>query len=126
MLIICILPGVEWSVEEAKQLMDGRYVLTGDNLMKMMAIYVRIQCGVPVVLMGECGCGKTMLIQFLCAWLRVKLLILNVHGGTTERDIVDIFKSAKELAAKEEHVYCFLDEINACPHMGLLYEVGTL
>ncbi len=60
---LAALTRASWTVEEARQLMDGRYVLTGDNLMKMMAIYVRIQCGVPVVLMGECGCGKTMLIQ---------------------------------------------------------------
>jgi len=38
--------------------------------------------------MGECGCGKTYLISYLCAWLRVKLVTLDVHGGTTEQDIL--------------------------------------
>lgn len=118
------LTNMAWTVEEARQLMDGRYVLTGDNLMKMMAIYIRARCAIPVVLMGECGCGKTMLIQYLCAWLKVKLMILNVHGGTSENDILAVFAQAKahETTTGQE-VYCFLDEINTCPHMGLLYEV---
>jgi MoxR-like ATPase len=29
----------------------------------MLAIYVRVRCGIPVVLMGECGCGKTFSIS---------------------------------------------------------------
>ena len=61
--------------------------------------------------MGECGCGKTELVRsllhlqdcntssswsntealtqvrYLCAWLGVELVTLNVHGGTTESDI---------------------------------------
>ena len=32
-------------------------------MLKMLAIYVRVRCGIPVVLMGECGCGKTMSIS---------------------------------------------------------------
>ena len=34
--------------------------------------------------MGECGCGKTELVRYLCAWSKLPLLTLNVHGGTTE------------------------------------------
>lgn len=37
--------------------------------------------------MGECGCGKTELVRYLCAWMRLPLLTLNVHGGTTEDDM---------------------------------------
>ena len=45
--------------------------------------------------MGECGCGKTHLIRYLCAWLRAELLILDVHGGTSEQDIVRVFAAAE-------------------------------
>ena len=29
-------------------------------------IYIYIRCGIPVVIMGETGCGKTRLIRFMC------------------------------------------------------------
>jgi len=31
------------------------------------SLFSRIRCGVPVVLMGETGCGKTTLVRFMCA-----------------------------------------------------------
>ena len=109
--------------EESRSMLAGKsYCLTGDNLQKMIAIYMRIQCGVPVILMGECGCGKTMLIRYLCAWLKVRLLVLDVNGGTSEKDIIHIFTQANDLIERreEKEVFVFLDEVNTCPHMGLI------
>lgn len=65
-----------------------------------------------------------MLIRYLCAWLSAELLILDVHGGTTEEDVVKIFCKAKELAKKDrrKNVFVFLDEINTCLQMGLMCE----
>ena len=60
----------------ASRLLKGRYVVTGDTLLKMVAIFVRLRCGVPVIVMGECGCGKTMLLSYLCAWLQVSHLCI--------------------------------------------------
>ena len=74
--------------------------MTPDTLLKMTAIVNRMRCGVPVILMGECGCGKTMLLRYLCAWLTVDLEILDVHGGTTEADILDAFRRAERRAGK--------------------------
>ena len=45
---------------------DETYVLTVDNLIKILAIQMRFRCGIPVVIMGETGCGKTRLIQYMC------------------------------------------------------------
>ena len=28
--------------------------------------FVAIRCGIPVIIMGETGCGKTRLIRFMC------------------------------------------------------------
>ena len=42
---------------------DPSYELTTDNVMKMMAIWMRFKCNIPVVIMGETGCGKTRLIR---------------------------------------------------------------
>jgi len=65
--VLSALTEVQKTEDEAKQILDGKYCLTGDSLLKMLAIFARLRCGVPVVLMGECGCGKTMLITYLCA-----------------------------------------------------------
>ena len=65
---------------------DDSYVLTVDNLVKMLAIQMRFRlavcfssvlikakcyfhfcrCGIPVIIMGETGCGKTRLIRYMC------------------------------------------------------------
>lgn len=100
-----------------------------------------------VCFLGECGCGKTMLLSYLCGWLGVTLLSLDVHGGTSEEEIIAIFdQAAAVLEASEEisvtaskvggggggratakdsfsfqsTVFVFLDEVNTCAHMGLM------
>ena len=45
---------------------DDSYELTGDNVKKILAIYMRFRCNIPVIIMGETGCGKTKLIRYLC------------------------------------------------------------
>eukprot|EP01012_Entosiphon_sulcatum_P048333 TRINITY_DN6681_c0_g4_i1.p1 TRINITY_DN6681_c0_g4~~TRINITY_DN6681_c0_g4_i1.p1 ORF type:complete len:5149 (+),score=717.09 TRINITY_DN6681_c0_g4_i1:781-15447(+) len=111
---------------ECSGLLDkSAYCLTGDNLLKMLAIVVRMKNGIPIVLMGECGCGKTMLIRFLCQWLRAELVVLDVHGGTTEADILGAFDEAEQILRNKfgtKQVFVFLDEINTCAHMGLITE----
>jgi phage replication-related protein YjqB (UPF0714/DUF867 family) len=83
--------------------------------------------------MGETGCGKTRLIRFMCdlasqtSEMR-NMLILKVHGGTTERDIVE-FVSTAEKQAKLNRVQgvkqtvVFFDEANATDAIGLIKEV---
>merc|ERR1739848_53321 len=79
--VLSALTGVNHSSDYINTIMNGNYCLTGDNLLKMLAIYSRLRCGVPVVIMGECGCGKTMLVQFLCKWIKVPLIIMDLHSG---------------------------------------------
>lgn len=141
--------------------MGQSFCLTGDSLLKILAIVHRAHCKIPgtflfnrslffflarilsvfffilsftnapllcnvVVLMGECGCGKTMLLSFLCRWLGVRLISLDVHGGTTERDIIETFSRASSLLDTAGlgigTVFVFLDEVNTCDHMGLISE----
>ena len=42
-----------------------KYVITIDNFRKMVLILYRIIANIPVILMGETGCGKTALIKKL-------------------------------------------------------------
>lgn len=122
--LLCALTNVSRTEEEASKLMGGRFAITGDALLKFLAIFMRLRCGIPVVLLGECGCGKTFAIKFLAQWLSVKLFVLDVHGGTNESDVLDIITSADAYVKENDtEVMVFLDEINACAHLGLIEEV---
>lgn len=44
---------------------DSAYVLTLDFAIKMLNIHERYKCGVPVILEGETGVGKTALVEML-------------------------------------------------------------
>lgn len=43
---------------------DQSYVLTADNVLKMVLVIQRVRAGIPVIVMGETGCGKTSLIRY--------------------------------------------------------------
>ena len=59
---------------------NNNYVITNDNFKKMVLLYYRIVANVPVIIMGDTGCGKTALITKLNQ-------ILN--GGETKLEIID-------------------------------------
>ena len=112
---------------------DPGYVLTLDNTKKILAILMRFRCNIPVVIMGETGCGKTRLIQFMCSLQALQtgatnMLILKVHGGTTERDVMCKVEEAEKLATINFHNYnidtvLFFDEANTSPAIGLIKEI---
>jgi len=92
------------------------YVFTVDNLVKMLCLHQRLRSGLPAVLMGETGCGKTALIAALARALGIPLRLLNIHGGITSDDIEvfvqGVIEEAVTLGAQEQ-VLMFFDEINA-------------
>uniref|UniRef100_A0A7S0DVA6 Uncharacterized protein n=1 Tax=Amorphochlora amoebiformis TaxID=1561963 RepID=A0A7S0DVA6_9EUKA len=102
------------------------YVITIDNLLKMLSIQLRLRNGLPVMIMGETGCGKSSLIKQLTAVLRTPLRTLNIHGGMEADDVVVWMKERIEEAeflSQEERVVIFLDEVNTCNCMGLFKEI---
>ena len=112
---------------------DPGYVLTLDNMRKILAILMRFRCNIPVVIMGETGCGKTRLIQFMCSLQALQtgacnMLILKVHGGTTETDVMSKVEEAGKLAernyaAHQIDTVLFFDEANTSPAIGLIKEI---
>ena len=120
--------GIKWVLDP-----DHEYVLTLDNMRKILAIHMRFRCDIPVVIMGETGCGKTRLIQFMCSLQALpigaqNMLILKVHGGTTEGDVIHKVDEAEKLAIKnyEEHridTILFFDEANTSQAIGLIKEI---
>ena len=111
---------------------DPCYVLTIDNLKKMLAIHMRFRCNIPVIIMGETGCGKTRMINFMCK-LQAKrrnienLIVLKVHGETTRQDILKSYEKALKLArrniAHEVDTILFFDEANTSHTIRLIKEI---
>ncbi|XP_043373130.1 E3 ubiquitin-protein ligase rnf213-alpha-like isoform X4 [Dermochelys coriacea] len=112
---------------------DESYQLTLDNTMKMLAIHLRFQCGIPVIIMGETGCGKTKLVQFMCSLQRAgrdvqNMMLVRVHGGTSSKIIHQKVKEAIELAHYNEEAHnmdtvLFFDEANTTEAVFAIKEV---
>jgi hypothetical protein len=97
------------------------YALTPDNILKMILIILRVRVNVPVIIMGDTGCGKTSLVRYLANTCRVQFYTLNVHAGISEEYIITFINEKENLARKiKEQIWIFLDEINACDHLGLI------
>jgi len=125
----------------------GNYVFTADNFVKMVIILLKIRAKIPVIMMGETGCGKTSLIRKLSEMInngKCKMKIKNIHAGISDKDIInfindEVIKEATELEKSEEEIrrkhedvgeiyfpkklWVFLDEINTCKSMGLISEL---
>ncbi|MDR3548972.1 MAG: AAA family ATPase [Candidatus Pacebacteria bacterium] len=102
------------------------YVLTFDNFYKMIYIYLRAISGIPVILMGETGCGKTRMIKFLCAKImHSPPTIMNIHMGVTREEIMGQVRAEAEKAVKESdrRHFIFFDEFNTNENLGLITEI---
>ena len=100
------------------------YALTPDNILKMVLIILRIRVNVPVIIMGETGCGKTSLVRYLANTRRVEFCSFHFHAGISEEEIIAFIKE-KERHAKDikEQMWICLDEINTCDHLGLINDI---
>ena len=69
-----------------------------------------LRCGIPVVVMGETGCGKTRLIRFMC-----DMIALSAGGGI---DCVRNMLIMKVHTQLSHSLYCMVD-VTSCPaHTG--------
>ncbi|XP_062457519.1 E3 ubiquitin-protein ligase rnf213-alpha-like [Rhea pennata] len=112
---------------------DDSFQLTLDNTMKMLAIHLRFQCNIPVIIMGETGCGKTKLVQFMCSLQRAgrdiqNMVVVRVHGSTTSQTIHRKVRQAVELADLNEKQHgmdtvLFFDEANTSEAIFAIKEV---
>ncbi|XP_053396335.1 E3 ubiquitin-protein ligase rnf213-alpha-like isoform X2 [Mercenaria mercenaria] len=128
---LCNVMGIEFPEDP-----DDTYELTTDNVKKIMAIYMRFRCDIPVIIMGETGCGKTRLVKFMCSLQQppgvemTNMILMKVHGGTTNRDIIKKVRDAEQIAKKNKETYgdnmytvLFFDEANTTEAIGLIKEI---
>ena len=105
------------------------YVITDDNYKKMVLLYYRIKANVPVIIMGETGCGKTSLIIKLSHILNngeQLVEVINIHPGITDEEIIRIMIDTNNKAKnkyKNKEFWVFFDEINTCLSLSLLTEI---
>ena len=85
----------------------GSYVFNADNFFKMVQILIRFRTGIPVLIMGETGCGKTSLINAIVEICEYKMFTLNIHAGINDNEIVQ-FMVRHDLL--EEKINYDLDE----------------
>ena len=102
----------------------GRVAVTEDAVRKMAAFYLRWEAGLPTVVIGEAGCGKTMLVRFFAELMGFAFEAVTMDGGTTREQVVDLLLRAAR-HAKERPFVLFLDECNACDLGGVLEQVLT-
>jgi len=106
---------------------DNNYVITNDNFKKMILIIYRIKANIPVILMGETGCGKKALIIMLNQILnngKTNVEIINtstINDGQLCQFMDYIENKANE--KKDEELWIFFDEINTCLSLSLLTEI---
>ncbi|XP_036418083.1 E3 ubiquitin-protein ligase rnf213-alpha-like [Colossoma macropomum] len=124
--ILCRVLGVEQKDP------DSTYELTLDNVLKILAIHLRFQCNIPVVIMGETGCGKTRLVKFMCDLLKrdddkTNLMVVRVHGGTTSHMIYQKVKQAIDISKINSdlgmYTVLFFDEANTTEALYAIKEV---
>jgi len=119
---------IKFQTQIAKSLQKD-YILTADNFAKMLLVYMRVQSNIPVIIMGETGCGKTALIKFLCQKiLDDELEVFRIHAGVTVDDITVemqkyIEKSKQCQGQNKRRLWIFFDEFNTTSNIGLLKEI---
>ena len=95
---------------------EHKYVMTLDYAVKMLSVHERRICGVPVIIEGETGVGKTFLLEMLShLWnesiltaislersLFQEILEQSLEGNNTEetRDVLNVLKNKGQLDVK--------------------------
>ena len=109
--------------EKDDSLQKMEYALTPDNILKMVLIIQRIRAGIPVIVMGETGCGKTSLVRYLAKTCGVPFHVFNFHAGISEEQLVRFVHKMENEAESAKQVWVFLDEINTCDYLGTINEM---
>ena len=93
--------------EEKKKEILGTYVYTPDNFIKVVLILLRIRVKIPIILMGETGCGKTTLIEMASKLInkgKSSIYKMNIHAGIADEDIINFMKEVNESVEYQDKI----------------------
>ncbi len=101
------------------------YAITKDNFYKMCLIYQRAMAGLPSIIMGETGIGKTSLIEFLTRQVLAEpCLVMNIHAGINEQVLAAWVEQMNATArSRAGRVWVFFDEFNTSDIQGYVCEM---
>ena len=106
---------------------EDNYIITIDNFRKMILILYRIIANIPVILMGETGCGKTALIKKLNKLLNNGNETLEQINIDPSYDAQKLTKTMDDINKKAEkfkgELWVFFDELNTCDSLPLITEI---
>ena len=120
------------NLKSLDDIIGKKYVITVDNFRKMVKIYYRIISDINLIIMGETGCGKTLLITKIYELLNNGETIkeenkIIIHGGFTDENIIEkiekINNNINKNPNQNKKIWVFIDEINTCKSMGLFNEI---
>ena len=94
----------------------------------MVLLIYRIKVNIPVIIMGETGCGKTELIINLNQLLnngKTTVEIININSSITEEILCKVINEKNESAKnnKDYEFWIFFDEMNTCLSLSFLTEI---
>lgn len=76
---------------------DAKYVLTLENVLKMLIIHEHYECGIPVIIKGDIGVGKAAIVEMLSQLQNYALLHLwNKELSSILETISDLLKNKSE------------------------------
>ena len=106
---------------------EDDYIITIDNFRKMILILYRIIADIPVILMGETGCGKTALIKKLNKLLNngeETLECINIDPSYDDKKLTTKMNEINEKARLcNKELWVFFDELNTCYSLSLIKEI---
>ena len=80
----------------------------------MILLFYKIKANIPVIIMGETGCGKTSLIIKLSQLLNngEKIIeIININPEITDEKIYILMKNKNRKTKRQKELWVFFDEI---------------
>ena len=95
--------------------------MTNDNFKKMVLLYNIINADIPVIIIGETGCGKKSLIIKLNLLLNNginKLEIINIYPGITDEYLSKKMKEINQKAKNQKNDMPFHSHESPSPQRG--------
>jgi hypothetical protein len=121
--------GEEWKdlrtrIENFKE--NAGFALNGDNFMKICLMIIKAKLRLPIVIMGESGCGKTYLSEFVSqCLLQYPLKKYTLYSGVTELELLNFMSECVSLAKAipEDDFWVFFDEFNTSSLQSIISEI---
>ena len=96
----------------------------------MVLLIYLIIANIPVIIMGETGCGKTSLITKLNQIVnggKITVIKINIYPGITDEILCERMeqanKEAEDLKNEGKELWALFDKINTCLSLPLLTEI---